>query len=102
MWSVYFKVPDYTSILKSSTFVLRVMQIIYANMGLEKSKRAYPALLTAVIQWEGVWVTGDSLSLTFLYISTINLCKPTLAFSLFSFFTANMFYFVIEETKTFS
>lgn len=71
MWSVYFKVPGYTSILKSSTFVLRVMQIIYVNMGLEKSKRAYPALLTAVIQREGVWVTGDFHFLSLFYTSLL-------------------------------
>lgn len=38
MWSVYFKILDYTSILKNSKFLLCIMQIIYANAGLEKPK----------------------------------------------------------------
>lgn len=96
MWSAYFKVPDYTSILKSNTFVLWIMQIIYANMGLEKSKWAHPALPRA---GRGVDYGRLSLSLTFRYVSTINRWKPIL--SLY-FFTATMFYFVIEEAKTFS
>jgi len=67
MWSAYFKVPDYTSILKSNTFVLWIMQIIYANMG----QRNQNEHIQCCQEREGVWIMGDFHFLSLFYTSLL-------------------------------